>query len=126
MAAEYNITVRADRDFWLPIHVQTGEGNPCNFTGYTIVLTVKGSINDADASALFKSAPYTSSLQFGTFTFRIPRATNNAWWTPSGAITSTMVYDCSCQDVSAPANWATLLEGTVSVIGPVTRTVGIP
>jgi hypothetical protein len=128
VAVPYNITVRADRDYYLPVNVQTGLGNPANLTGYLPVMTVKANIYDDDAHALFKSGPYTSNLPFGSFAFHIPRATNNGWWkappSGSGAISTVMVYDVSCADAATPApNWNTLVEGSVTVVGPVTRTI---
>ena len=128
MAVTYNLTVRADRDYYLPVSVITGEGHPADFSGYQVTMTVKKTINDDDATALFKSStPFASRLDFGEFTFKIPRSTNNSWWVAppsgSGAISSVMVYDVTVQDVAAPPNWTTMLEGSVTVIGPVTRII---
>lgn len=125
MAVTYNLTIRADRDYFLPVTVVTQQGNPANMTNYLVTMTVKNSVNDADNVALFKSStPYAVNLPFGTFTFKIPRSVTNVWWVaPSGPISTTMVYDVSCQDIATVQNWSTLLEGSVTVIGPVTRTI---
>jgi hypothetical protein len=127
VAVQYNIVVRADRDYYLPVQVQTSQGNPANLTGYIVTMTVKKQVSDDDAHALFKSQPYVSNLSLGQFSFHIPRATNNAWWlnppSGSGPVSSVIVYDVSCQDSAASPNWSTLVEGGVSVIGPVTRSL---
>jgi hypothetical protein len=128
MAAENDITVRADRDFYLNCALITALGNPANLTGYQIEMTVKKVQADPDSLALYKGLPWVANLPFGQFTFHIPRAQNAGWWviTPSGSgpITSTIVYDVSCLDIAIPPNMVTLMEGSVSIIGPVT--VNIP
>jgi len=127
MAAQYDIVIRCDRDYYYPVKVQTSLSNPANFTSYLPVLTIKKSVNDPDASALFKSFPWYSNLPFGSFTFKVPRATSNGWWlfspSGSGAVSTTIVYDVSVQDASAIPNWVTLIEGGVSLLPPVTRTI---
>jgi hypothetical protein len=128
MAAEFNITVRADRDFYLPVTVITGLGNPANMTGYQLEMTIKKAQGDPDSLALFKAPPYLTNLAFGQFSFHIKPAQNSGWWVAppsgSGALTTTMVYDVTCLDIAIPPNMVTLLEGAVSMIGPVT--VSIP
>jgi len=125
VAAEFPIVVRTDRDFWLPVTVVTALGNPANMQGYQIEMTVKKVQTDSDAAALFKSPPVITNLVFGQFTFHIPRAVNSPWWAPSGGpVTTTIVYDVSCLDIAIPPNMITLIEGPVSLIGPVT--VSIP
>jgi hypothetical protein len=120
--------VRADREFYLPVNIITALGNPANLTGYQPTMTVKKKQGDGDALALYKSAPWVKNLSFGQFTFQITRTQNAGWWVPppsgSGALTTTMVYDVTTLDIATPPNLVTLLEGTVSVIGPVT--VSIP
>lgn len=127
MAAEFNVTVRADRDFYLPVVMVTGLGNPANLTGFNLMMTVKKTQGDTDATALYKGAPWTANLPFGQFTFHVARTVTALWWVAppsgSGPLTSTMVYDVSCLDIAAPPNMITLLEGSVSVIGPVTVTI---
>jgi hypothetical protein len=49
MAVKYDITVRCDRDYYLPIAVQTGQNNPAGLTGYIAVMTVKAHVTDSDA-----------------------------------------------------------------------------
>ena len=127
MAAVFNITVRADREFYLPVNVVTALGNPANMTGYQLAMTIKKAQGDSDAKALYKAAPWVKNLGFGQFTFQVTRTQNAGWWVAppsgSGAITSTMVYDVSCLDIAAPPNMVTLLEGSVAVIGPVTLSI---
>jgi hypothetical protein len=127
VAVKYDITVRADRDFYLPITVQTTLGNPASLTSYIPVMTVKSTVNDPDAKALYKSQPWAANLPVGQFTFKIPRATNNAWYVAppsgSGPVSSTIVYDVAMQDVAPVKNWVTLLEGGVTIIPPVTRSI---
>lgn len=124
MAIQHDITVDADRDYYLSVILQTGLTNPANLTGYIVTMAVKKSINDADAQALFKSQPYWSNLPFGQFIFHIPRTTNNAWWIPgSGPITATIVYDVAAQDAAPSPNWITFVTGNVTVNGPVSRTI---
>ena len=115
--------MRCDRDYYLPISVQTTQNNPAGLTGYLAVMTVKKAITDMDAAALYKGAPWASNLGFGQFTFKIPRTTNNAWFVGSGPVSSTIVYDVSLQDVAAVPNWVTLVEGAVTVIPAVTKTI---
>jgi hypothetical protein len=127
MAVTYNITVRADRDYYLPITVQTDLNNPAGLTGYICVMTVKRTVNDPDAAALFKGQPFSSNLGLGRFTFHIPRAINNTWWVSppsgSGPVSTSIAYDVSVQDSAPSPNWVTLLEGSVTVIAPLTRTI---
>jgi hypothetical protein len=125
VSVEYDITVQADRDYYLPISLVTDQNNPANLTGYIVTMCVKKTINDPDASALFKSAPSWTNLPFGKFTFHVPRATNNAWWIPgSGQITNTIVYDVAVQDIATPTpNWVTLVTGNVTVMGPISRSI---
>lgn len=123
MAVKYDIVVRCDRDYYLPISVQTSQNNPAGLSGYLCVMTVKKSVVDSDASALFKGQPWSSNLSFGQMTFKIPRGTNNAWYVGSGPIASSIVYDVTVQDTATVANWTTLVEGNVTVIPPVTKTV---
>jgi|SRR5215472_6946876 len=124
MATEFNITVRADRDFYLPVSVVTALGNPADLTNYQIELTVKKVQTDPDAAALYKQPPATKDLPFGQFTFHITAAENAGWWVSGAPISTTMVYDVACLDIAIPPNLVTLMEGTVAVIGPVT--VAIP
>ena len=123
MAAEYNITVRADRDFYLPISVVTAATNPVGLTDYLAVMTVKAHIADSDAQALYKGPPWSSNLGFGQMTFKIGRATNASWFVGSGPVSSSIVYDVAVQDVAMQPNWITLMEGSVTVIGPVTKSI---
>lgn len=130
MAAEFPITVRAGRDFYLRCNMVTALGNPANLTGYQIEMTVKGAQGDTDANALYKQAPWFLNLPIGQFYFHITPTQNSPWWVvPSGdnangaPITSTMVYDVSCLDIADPSNLITLMEGSVGVIGPVTVTI---
>jgi hypothetical protein len=127
MAAVFNITVRAGREFYLPVNVVTALGNPANMSGYQLEMTIKKAQGDTDAQALYKSAPWVKNLAFGQFTFQVTRAQNAGWWVAppsgSGALSSTMVYDVSCLDVAIPPNMVTLLEGSVGMIGPVTVTI---
>jgi hypothetical protein len=127
MATQFNITVRASRDFYLPVTILTALDNPANLTGYQVVMTVKKAQGDPDSLALFKAPPYLSNLALGQFAFHITPAQNKTWWVAppsgSGALTATMVYDVSCLDIAIPPNIVTLLEGSVSVIGPVTVTI---
>jgi hypothetical protein len=130
MAATFDITVRADRDFWLPVYLQTFRGNPLNMTGFTVVMTVKDSLGDTDAQAMYKSEPHPQHnlLGFGYCAFKITHEQCASWWKPdgSGPIADTIIYDVSCQDIATPPTWATLLEGSVTIIGPVTLDVGTP
>jgi hypothetical protein len=124
MAVQYDITVRADRDFYLPVSLVSEQNNPSNLAGYLPVMTVKKALSDADAQALYKGGPWSQNLSFGQFTFKIPRGTNAAWFVGSGPIASSVVYDVSIQDTAAIAvNWVTLVEGAVTIIGPVTKTI---
>ena len=127
MAAQNDIVVRAGRDFYLNVEMITGLGNPANLTGFQLEMTVKKVQGDPDSLALYKGVPSLSNLPFGTFSFHIPRTQNAGWWVPppsgSGALTSTMVYDVSCLDINLVPNMITLIEGAVSVIGPVTVTI---
>jgi hypothetical protein len=124
VAAEFDITVRTDRDFYLPVTVVTALGNPANLTGYQIEMTVKAHQTDTDSAALYKGSPWLSKLPFGQFTFHIPRTQNSSWWQASGGpISMTIVYDVACLDIAIPPNMVTLLEGGVTLIGPVTQTI---
>jgi hypothetical protein len=128
MAAEFDIIVRADRDFYLPLQMITSLGNPANLTNFQLKMTVKQAQGDPDAIALFAGTPIGgANLAFGIFTFHITPTQNQSWWvsTPGeiGApLSTTMVYDVSCKDLDN--NFITLMEGSVGVIGPVT--VAIP
>ena|SRR5215472_5497680 len=124
MATEFNITVRADRDFYLPVSVVTALGNPADLTNFQPMMTVKKVQTDPDASALYKQAPTVENLPFGKFTFHITPTQNSGWWIGGAPVTTTIVYDVSTLDIAIPPNLVTLMEGTVAVIGPVT--VAIP
>ena len=124
MAVQYDIEIRADRDFYLPISVVSEQNNPSDFTGYLPVMTVKTNLAQADASALYHGGPWSQNLSFGQFTFKIARSVNAAWFVGSGPISTSVVYDVVVQDTAAIAvNWVTLVEGNVSIIGPVTKAI---
>jgi hypothetical protein len=124
VAVQYNIIVRADRDFYLPVSLVSEQNNPSNLTGYLPVMTVKTNLAQADAAALYHGGPWSQNLAFGQFTFKIPRGTNANWFVGSGPISTSVVYDVSVQDTAALAtNWVTLVEGSVTIIGPVTKTI---
>jgi len=127
MAAENDIVVEADRDFYLNCQMITGLGNPANMAGFQIMMTVKKIQSDPDTLALYKAAPAVSNLAFGQFSFHISHSQNAGWWlvppSGSGAITQTMVYDVSCLDIAIPPNLITLIEGGVTVTGPVTISI---
>lgn len=129
MAAEFNITVRAGRDFYLPVKLITALGNPANLTNYQLEMTVKKLQSDPDSSALYKGGPGWINLAFGHFTFHITPAENSGWWevstpgSPGAPISNTIVYDVSCLDIANPPNFVTLLEGTVGILGPVTGSI---
>ena len=127
MTLEYDITIPTDRDYYFPVSIVTYEQNPANLTGYLLTMTVKKSINDPDSSALYKGAPWSNNLQFGNFTFKIPRATNKGWYlyppSGSGPISTTIVYDVTAQDVATVPNWTTLMYGNVTVQPAVTISI---
>jgi hypothetical protein len=124
VAAEFDIVVRTDRDFYLPVTVVTALGNPANLAGYQIEMTVKKVQTDMDGAALYKSPPWISNLTFGQFTFHIARTQNSSWWQASGGpISTTIAYDVACLDIAIPPNMVTLLEGAVTLIGPITQTI---
>jgi hypothetical protein len=122
-AAQQAITVYCGRDFYLAVTNVTGLGNPFNLTGYICYLTIKKAISDADASALFSQAPWSSNLSFGKLTFKIPHTTTSAWWTSSGPIGSAIVYDISYADNASPKNWNTVLYGPVTLVEPTLQTI---
>ena len=44
MAIQHDITVDADRDYYLSVILQTGLTNPANLTGYIVTMAVKKSL----------------------------------------------------------------------------------
>ena len=127
MAVQNNIVVRADRDFYLNCEMVTALGNPANLLGYQIEMTVKKVQGDPDSLSLYKGLPWVANLPFGQFTFHITAAQTKPWWvntaSGSGPITNSVVYDVSCLDIAIPPNFVTLIEGAVSIIGPVTQSI---
>jgi hypothetical protein len=123
----YPIVVEANRDFYLPVNLTSSLGNPANLSSYLCMMTVKKAVTDTDANALYKSAPWSQNLPFGSFTFKISRTQNKGWYlmppSGSGPISTTIVYDVSVQDAAAVPNWTTLMTGPVSVVAVVTQSI---
>jgi hypothetical protein len=124
MAVSYDIEVRQNRDFYLPVSVVTADTFfPANLSNYLPVMTVKAHVTDSDAAALYKGPPWGSNLPFGQFTFRIARSVNNLWWAGSGPVSTSIVYDVSVQDTAMTPDWVTLVEGNVTVVPAVTKSI---
>lgn len=122
-AAQQAITVYCGRDFYFTITNQTGLGNPFNLANYICYLTIKKAISDPDASALYSGPPWSSNLSFGQLTFKVAHGTTSAWWTTSGPIGPSVVYDVSYADTATPKNWNTMLYGSVTLIEPTLQTI---
>jgi len=124
MATEFPIEVEAGRDFYLNCAMQTGLKNPANCTGFQLKMTVKKVQTDSDANALFQGTPIVGAdLAFGKFSFHMTPAQTNPFWVNGAPVTDTIVYDVSTLDIANPPNFVTLIEGPVSVVGPVTEAI---
>jgi hypothetical protein len=123
--AKLDIEVICGRDFYLAIQNQTAAGNPWDLRGYLTYMTVKASINDPDASALYQGAPYSANPGFGQLTFQLSHALTGPWWPPgSGPISTAIVYDVAYADDATPVrNWNTVLSGAVTLAQPVAEVI---
>ena len=120
--AKLDIAVTCGRDFYISLTNQTSLGNPWDLRGYVTWMTVKASINDPDASALFSSGPYASDLGFGKVSFKLPHETTINWWTAgTGPVSANAVYDIAYSDVNH--NFSTVLSGVVTLLQSVTISI---
>jgi hypothetical protein len=121
--ATLDLTVVCARDFYLSITNQTAAGKPFAIVNYVAVMTVKTSIDDPDANALYQGGPWATDYGFGKLTFKLAHDLTGSWWPPGsgGPVSTAVVYDVAYADAATPErNWNTILSGAVHLEQPVT------